>query len=113
MSDTTNAVDGATPAAPANPAPEAVAQENTAPPATAEGEPADPPKEQPRDEKGKFVQERINELTKARRQAERERDELSARLREYEAKQQAVAPPSDKAPLPVDFNYDLDAWGAA
>lgn len=113
MSDENPAVDGATPAAPVANAPEATAQENTAPPANAEGQDAPPKDDKPRDEKGRFVQERINELTRARRQAERERDELSARLRDYEARQQAAAPVSDKAPLPADFNYDLDAWGAA
>lgn len=110
MSVEETALTGAPPAASAE---TETPQENTAPPATAEGEPAEPPKEQPRDEKGKFVQERINELTKARRQAERERDQYAEQLRTYQSQQQQAAPPSDKAPLPADFNYDLDAWGAA
>jgi hypothetical protein len=112
MSEETTAPTGAPPAAPveATNAP----QEQTATPANAEEgqqEPAKP--EQPRDEKGKFVQERINELTKARRQAERERDAYAEQLRNYQSQQQQQAPATDKAPALEDFNYDMTAWGAA
>lgn len=112
MSDETNAVDGASTAAPVeSEAPvkaEATEQETSAAPAEAEqGEDKD------RDEQGRFkkrdAQERINELTRARRQAERERDFL---LTQLEQRQQQTKPASEALPAFEDFG-DLNQWGAA
>lgn len=112
MSDTPNAVDGAIPAAPVAEPVQAVAQETPAPPATAEGQNEPDKQEQARDEKGRFVQERINELTKARRTAERERDELRQRLEAIEAQRTQSTPAPDKPPSFEDFT-DLNQWAAA
>lgn len=110
MSDETTAVDGANPAAPVETvaAPEqAVSQETSAAPAEAEqGQDKD------RDEQGRFkkrdAQERINELTRARRQAERERDFLLTQL------QQQPAAKSAASELPAFENFsDLNEWGKA
>lgn len=108
MSDIDTAVDGANPAAPV---PE-VAQEPPQISANAEVQDETPPDDKPRDEKGRFVQERINELTKARRQAERERDALAHQVESLRSQHQ-TPPPSEKAPTPADFQYDLDAWAVA
>lgn len=110
MSDETTAVDGAITAAPENEATEqaAVEQETSAAPAEAEqGQ-----DEQERDERGRFkgrdAQARINELTRARRQAERERDEV---LRYVQQFQQA---PQHAESLPAFENFtDLNEWGRA
>jgi hypothetical protein len=112
MSDDTNAVDGAITAAPVeNEATEQVAveeQETSAAPAEAEQG-----QEPERDEQGRFTgrkaQERINELTRARRQAERERDHYAAMLQQQ---QTAPAPQGNKPPAFEDFN-DLNEWGRA
>lgn len=71
-----------------------------------------------RDEQGRFkkdgVQQRLNELTYARRQAERERDEARQRAQELEARVQQSAPaPSQGAPTLEQYNWDMDAWGKA
>lgn len=75
---------------------------------------------QPRDESGKFkkdgVQQRLNELTFARRQAERERDEARQRADELAARvaaQQSAPAPSQGAPTLEQYNWDMDAWGKA
>lgn len=72
--------------------------------------------EQPRDEKGRYVpQERLNEVTKARRTAERERDALRAEL-ERERQQKATQAPTlqdDAPPTPEQFGYDLQEWQRA
>jgi hypothetical protein len=67
---------------------------------------------QPRDEKGRYVpQERLNEVTKARRMAERERDALRAELeRERQSRQAVATPPPDQPPAPEQFGYDLAKW---
>ena len=107
MSDETTAVDGANPAAPVS---EEV-QETPQTPAIAEGQETEAkPDEKARDDKGRFVQERINELTKARRSAERERDQLAAEVQQY--RQQQSQPQSDKPPAFEDYG-DLSQWGAA
>ena len=108
MSDETDAVDGANPAAPVeNEAPEAVEQETSAAPAEAE-------EGQERDEKGRFkgrdAQARINELTRARRQAERERDAAIAFAEQL--RQQPQSAPSEKLPAFEDFS-DFNQWGQA
>lgn len=60
-------------------------------------------------------QERIDELTGGKRQAERERDELAARIRELEAKSttppvqeptKTTPQPSAEGPTPMDTNED-------
>jgi hypothetical protein len=60
----------------------------------------------------KTTQERINELTRARREAERTAERLEARLRELERSQEAPPPkeeaPKEEAPAapnPDDFDY--------
>lgn len=102
MSEVENAPTGAdaapVPDAPANPE---VVQET--PQVTAD---ADTPKDdQPRDEKGKFVQKRINELTRekheARRQAEQYQRELEQARQELARARQPAAP---------DPNEDFPAY---
>lgn len=76
--------------------------------------------EQPRDEKGRYVpQERVNEITRARRQAERELEaerrraqELESQLSQFRQQRQPAAQ-VEAMPSPADFNYDMDAWGRA
>jgi hypothetical protein len=112
MSDETNAVDGATPAAPANPATPAAPQETPATPANAEqGQEQNADGEQARDEKGRFVQERINDLTRKWRSTERERDDLARQLRETQSQRQQAAP-SEKEPALEDF-ADINEWSRA
>lgn len=72
--------------------------------------------EKPRDEKGRFVpQERVNEITKARREAERRADAAERELASLRQQQPAQHQPqsTDKAPSLADFNYDMDAWSSA
>lgn len=96
------------------------------PPAKEEGEPAPPTKEgeqPPAVKTKKSPQERINEITRARREAERraeaaerERDDLKRRLQEppkkeepAPAKKTAVEEVDPKAPKPEDFEFgELD-----
>jgi DNA repair exonuclease SbcCD ATPase subunit len=86
---------------------EQVAQESTT------AETVEQREQRTRDEKGRF-QSRINEITARAGRAERALAEREARLAELEARlNQQAAPVSDKPPVPADFNYDLDAWGAA
>lgn len=107
MSDEQIAQEGATPAAPV----ENVAQETPQISANADGQNEDKPDERPRDEKGRFVQERINELTRARRQAERERDAYAAQLQQYQSQQHQV-PAGDKPPSFENYT-DLNEWAVA
>lgn len=105
MSDLETAVDGAEAATPAPTEP--VAQASTQEPATAQGDANDPTPA--RDDKGRFVpQERVNEITRARRQAERElmaeretRQRLEAELSKY---QRPPMDPNDRPPVYTDFN---------
>lgn len=112
MSDDTTAVDGANTAAPAETeVAQTEQQETSAAPAEAEqGQEAE------RDEQGRFkrrdAQERINELTRARRQAERERDAYAQQLAQYANQQQTQQRPAENLPAFEDFN-DLNAWGRA
>lgn len=112
MSDETHAVDGANPAAPVeNEATEQVAVEQETSAAPAEAEQG---QETERDEQGRFkrrdAQERINELTRARRQAERERDFYRQQAEQRQSEQ--TAPNSQKPPAFEDFG-DLNEWGKA
>lgn len=78
----------------------------------------DPPKDEPaRNEKGQF-QGRINEITRARREAERElaserqlREQYEQKLAQYE--RQPSQQQGSEAPKLADFNYDMDAWSVA
>jgi hypothetical protein len=115
MSSETPAVDGASPAAPVETvAPATTEQETPQVPATAEGS---DPAERERDEKGRFkptAQDRINELTRARREAERERDLLRAQLAQGQPNPQTKpTAASDKPPSLEDFDYDIAAFGHA
>lgn len=69
--------------------------------------------DQPRDDKGRFVQKRINELTRNWRSAERERDFYRQQFEAAQKVQPASAPQSDKPPTLADYNFDSDAWAAA
>ena len=108
MNDETTAVDGANPAAPAPEVEQEIPQES----ATAEGQnQAAPEPEKARDEKGRFVQERINELTKARRQAERERDAAVEQVQQLQQQRNTPAP-TDRPPAFEDFT-NPNEWAAA
>lgn len=75
-----------------------------------------PQEDQPRDDKGRFKsgsQQRINELTRYRRDAERERDFYRQQYETLQKAQPASAPQSEKAPTLADYNFDSDAWAAA
>lgn len=108
MSDDTPAVDGANTAAPVE-TEDQVEQETSAAPAEAEQG-----QEPERDEQGRFAgkkaQERINELTRARRQAERERDYYRQQAEQRQPEQTHAQ--STKPPAFEDFN-DLNEWGKA
>ena len=109
MSNDEIAVDGAQ-VAPAENA--EIETEQTSTPAETES-PDTPEPELPRDDKGRFVpQERVNEITRARRQAERERDEYRTKWEQSQTQTQPAAQ-SEKPPTPEDFGYDLTAFGAA
>ncbi len=75
--------------------------------------------DQPRDDKGRFVpQERVNEITRARREAERqlssERQRAEALQRELESLRRSGPQVSNEnLPSPEDYGYDLKAWGDA
>lgn len=75
-----------------------------------------PQDDKPRDEKGRFVpQERVNEITRARREAERRAEALERELATYRQQQPAQHQPQsqDKPPQLADFDYDQDAWSRA
>lgn len=72
----------------------------------------------PRDDKGRYVpQERVNEITRARRDAERR--EQAAEQRAQQAEQQLAqytrqpSQPSADVPTLEAFGYDTDAWQRA
>lgn len=72
--------------------------------------------DKPRDEKGRFVpQERVNEITRARREAERRAESLERELMALRQQQTAQYQPQsiDKAPTLAEFGGDADAWAAA
>lgn len=68
-----------------------------------------------RDEKGRFVpQERVNEITRARREAERRAEALERELTNLRQSQPAQHQPQSKdAPKLEDYDYDMSAFGAA
>jgi hypothetical protein len=69
-----------------------------------------------RDEKGRFVpQERLNEVTRHRREAERERDywRAQAEQRQQAAPSQPNTQSIDAPPSLADCDYDMDKWSAA
>ena len=69
--------------------------------------------EQARDDKGRFVpQERLNEVTRHRREAERRADALQREVDHYRS-QPAQQPPSNDAPTLEAYGYDTTAWQAA
>lgn len=92
-------------------------QEAAQTPTTEQAQSTDP---QPRDEKGRFVpQERVNEITRARREAERgwqsEREraaQLEAELAQYRGKTQSQ-PTGDAPPSLEEYGYDTVKWGQA
>jgi hypothetical protein len=70
--------------------------------------------ERERDEKGRFVpQERLNEVTRHRREAERRADALERELAQYRNQQPAHQPQSEGPPSLEAFGYDTDKWQAA
>jgi len=69
--------------------------------------------ERPRDDKGRFVpQERVNEITRARREAERRADALERELMAVRQSQPAQHQPQD-APTLEAYNGDFNAWSQA
>lgn len=71
-----------------------------------------------RDDKGRYVpQERVNEITKARRTAERERDEALRRAQELEQRlsstTQGFAATDDTAPTLEQYGWDHAKWAQA
>jgi hypothetical protein len=111
MIEEVTAVDGAEAATPAP----VVEQASTQEPATAQGEPTEPAATPARDEKGRFVpQERLNEVTRARRQAERERDHLRQELEALRSQvpQRQHQAPTEQAPTLEQFGYDAAGQAA-
>lgn len=114
MSEVQDAQTGATVAPVQNTAPEQEQVQATATESTTEQ--IDSQSDgQPRDEKGRFtpIQHRINELTRHRRDAERERDFYRQQYEASQKAQPAPAPQSEKAPTLADYNFDADAWASA
>lgn len=70
------------------------------------------PQDKPRDEKGRYVpQERVNEITRARREAERERDFYRQQLEQFQWQQPAQQVPQD-IPDPSAYDFDMQKWGS-
>lgn len=108
MSDVETALTGAEVAPAVSETPAAPAPESTP-----EQVGATPESEKPRDEKGRFVpQERVNEITRARREAERRADAAERELAQY--RQQPAQQPqgTDNPPSLEDFN-DVGQWSRA
>jgi hypothetical protein len=116
MSEVVSAADdGASVASVDNAAEQQVAQEQAQTPTTEQVDDA-PKDDKPRDEKGRFVpQERVNEITRARREAERRAEALERELATLRQQAPAQHQPqsSDKPPSIADFDYDLDRFTAA
>lgn len=69
--------------------------------------------EQPRDDKGRFVpQERLNEVTRHRREAERRADALERELQALR-QQQPAKPQSNDTPTLEAYGNDVAAWSQA
>lgn len=115
MSDVDNAQTGAEVAPVETPAVEQESQAQAQTPTTEQVE-TQQQDDKPRDDKGRFVpQERVNEITRARREAERRADALERELAGLRQNQPAQHQPQsqEKAPSIADFNYDVDQWSAA
>lgn len=71
--------------------------------------------DKPRDEKGRFVpQERVNEITRARREAERRADALERELSQIRQQQPAQHQPQSNEPPPSLENYaNVAEWSQA
>lgn len=98
MSEVENALTGAT----ADPAPQEVAQEPQQTPAPVETD--EQREERARDEKGRFVQKRINELTREKYEARRQADAYRAELEQLRSESQHSRQP------PPDPNEDPQAF---
>jgi len=117
MSDVDTAVDGASvaPVETSDTLEQATAQTTTTEQVKAEET------EKVRDEKGRFVpQERLNEVTRARREAERglesERTraaQLERELEQYRTQRQPEQTQRSDAPTLEDYDFDLGKWSAA
>ena len=97
-------------------------EQANAPESTTEQVEATPQDDRPRDDKGRFVpQERLNEVTRHRREAERREqaqaqraDALERELADLRQRQPAHQPQSNNdVPSLEAFNYDMAAWSAA
>jgi len=109
MSDVETAVDGALVA----PVVSETTDTTNAPEQTTEQIEAQEQEQRTRDEKGRFVpQERVNEITRARREAERRADSLERELSQYRQTAQHQPQSHDKPPSIQDF-ASLDDWSAA
>lgn len=71
--------------------------------------------DQPRDDKGRWVpQERVNEITRARREAERQRDFYRQQLESAQTQpQQHYQPQSNDRPPSLQDFQTVEDWGAA
>lgn len=63
-------------------------------------------------EKGR-LQHRLNELTKARREAERERDFYRQQAEQFQRQQPPQQQPHNEMPTPEEYGHDLHQWGGA
>ena len=112
MSEVETAVDGAQVAPVENAAEGQQTQEQAQDTTTEQVDTQD----KPRDDKGRFVpQERVNEITRARREAERRADALERELYQVRSQQPAQhQPQSNEAPPSLaDFGWDMDKWAQA
>lgn len=121
MSEVDTAVDGAEVATlsdetPVEPVVEQATDEQDS--ATADDDAPEDKQEPARNEKGQF-QGRINEITRARREAERQlaserqlREQYEQQLAHYQ-RQPSQQHQGNEAPKLADFNYDMDAWSVA
>lgn len=118
MSDENTAVDGAQVAtAETTATPPEQTQEGAQATTTEQVETQEQQEQRSRDEKGRFVpQERVNEITKARRTAERERDDYQRRVQELEqrlSQSQPSAPASEGVPTLEQYEWDHGKWAQA
>ena len=112
MSDVETALTGAEVAPVENAETPQNAQENAPESTTEQVEEQDG---KPRDDKGRFVpQERLNEVTRHRREAERRAESLERELSQYrQATAQSQPQSNEKPPALGDYGYDQDAWAQA
>lgn len=114
MSDTETALAGAE-VAPVENAETPQNEQANAPESTTEQVETPEQNDRPRDDKGRFVpQERLNEVTRHRREAERRADALERELQALRQQQPAQHQPrSNDVPSLEAFNYDMAAWSQA